>query len=176
VLIASSGLVKLQDREWSSLNPTARDRHRADHIGYIFQQFNLLGWMNVIDNVILGCAFSPDRKARAIASAGGLERAAMNALEAMQLPASRWRSPGATLSVGEQQRVAAARALIGQPSVILADEPTSALDESLRDPFIGALIEAARQAGSALLLVSHDRALEGRFERRLRLGRAAEGQ
>jgi len=169
VLLASYGAVRLLGCDWREIAPATRDRRRADHIGYVFQQFNLLGWMTAIDNVVLGSAFSESRTARALGGWGSLERAAREALERMQLPASRWQTRGAELSVGEQQRVAAARALIGRPDLILADEPTSALDEPLRDAFIEALLAASDEAGCALLLVSHDRALEPCFARCVRL-------
>lgn len=169
VLLASSGSVRVLGVDWRDIAPAARDRRRADHLGYVFQQFNLLGWMTAIDNVMLGCAFSELRSGRAASESGSVERAAREALEAMQLPASRWQARGAELSVGEQQRVAAARALIGRPSLILADEPTSAMDERLRDTFIDALLDAVDKAGCSLLLVSHDRALAPRFARCERL-------
>jgi putative ABC transport system ATP-binding protein len=169
VLLASSGAVRLLGCDWREIAPAARDRRRTDHIGYVFQQFNLLGWMTAVDNVVLGCAFSESRTASAVGDWGSLEQAAREALETMQLPASRWQARGAELSVGEQQRVAAARALIGRPALILADEPTSALDEPLRDAFIEALLAATDGAGCALLLVSHDRALEPCFARCVRL-------
>lgn len=175
VLLASSGSIRLLGCDWREIAPAARDRRRADHIGYVFQQFNLLGWMTAVDNVVLGCAFSESRTARALGDWGSLEEAAREALERMQLPASRWPARGAELSVGEQQRVAAARALIGRPALILADEPTSALDEPLRDAFIDALLAATDEAGCALLLVSHDRALEPCFARVVRLNARSGG-
>jgi len=169
VLLPSSGMVRVLGAEWRAMGALARDRWRADHIGFVFQQFNLLGWLPAIDNVELGCAFSKRRTQRALASASSLAAAAAQWLDAMQLPRSRWHSPGAQLSIGEQQRVAAARALIGAPELVLADEPTSALDERLRDAFIEALLAACQHAGSALLIVSHDRALESRLPRVERL-------
>jgi putative ABC transport system ATP-binding protein len=176
VLLASSGSVRLLGEDWRGIAPAARDRRRAEHIGYVFQQFNLLGWMSAVDNVVLGCAFSNPRFERATEAGGSLEHAAREALDRMQLPASRWLAKGAALSVGEQQRVAAARALIGRPSLILADEPTSAMDETLRDTFIEALLDAATAAGCSLLVVSHDRALAERFARCERLNdRSAQG-
>jgi putative ABC transport system ATP-binding protein len=173
VLLPSSGVVRVLGADWRAMGALARDSWRADHIGFVFQQFNLLGWLPAIDNVELGCAFSTRRARRALASASSLAAAAAQWLEAMQLPRSRWHSPGAQLSIGEQQRVAAARALIGAPDLVLADEPTSALDERLRDAFLDALLAGCRQAGSALLIVSHDRALEARLPRVERLGALA---
>jgi putative ABC transport system ATP-binding protein len=169
ILVAGSGTVQLLGIDWADIPARARDSRRADHIGYVFQQFNLLGWMSAIDNVMLGCTFSRRRATQAIAGHGDLRRAAAAALGLMQLPRSRWDAPGGQLSVGEQQRVAAARALIGSPELILADEPTSALDEALRDRFIHNLLEASALTGSALLVVSHDRALAEHFPSSLHL-------
>ena len=173
VLLPSAGQVCLLGQDWQALSPGRREQWRADHIGYLFQQFNLLGWLPAIDNVELGCAFSARRTQRALASSTSLSAAAAQWLDAMQLPRSRWSCPGAQLSIGEQQRVAAARALIGAPELVLADEPTSALDERLRDAFVESLLISCRQAGSALLLVSHDRALETRMPRVERLAELA---
>jgi putative ABC transport system ATP-binding protein len=169
VLLPSSGVVRVLGAEWQAMKAIARDRWRADHIGFVFQQFNLLAWLPALDNVELGCAFSSRRARRALESAGSLADAAAHWLDAMQLPRSRWHAPGGQLSIGEQQRVAAARALIGAPELVLADEPTSALDERLRDAFLDALLSACEKAGSALLVVSHDRALEARLPRIERL-------
>lgn len=163
ILRAQAGAVRLLGVDWADIPAQGRDSRRADHIGYLFQQFNLLGWMSALDNVMLGCTFSRRRTAQARAHASDLRSAAASALELMQLPSARWSALGAHLSVGEQQRVAAARALIGSPELVLADEPTSALDETLRDRFIQNLLEASALTGSALLVVSHDRALAEHF-------------
>jgi putative ABC transport system ATP-binding protein len=80
-----------------------------------------------------------------------------------------WAGPAAELSVGQQQRVAAARALIGTPELVIADEPTSALDAALRDTFMELLLDACRLGGSTLVFVSHDERLAARFDRRLSL-------
>ena len=144
-------------------HPHHHDRHRADHLGYIFQQFNLLPYLSVIDNVRLPCRFSARRRQRA--GSGAAERL----LERMGMDASLWHRAAGELSVGQQQRVAAARALIGAPEVVLADEPTSALDEDLRDAFMTLLLERCAEAGSALVFVSHDARLATRFARRVDL-------
>lgn len=119
----------------------------------------------MIANVTLPCRFSKARARRA----GDVERAATRLLESMGLETSLWHRRADQLSVGQQQRVAAARALIGQPELILADEPTSALDADRRDRFLALLFARVEEAGSALLFVSHDRDLAARFDRVLDL-------
>ena len=159
VLLPDAGRSELLGQRWAALSAAGRDRHRAAHVGYIFQQFNLLPYLSVLDNVRLPCRFSQVRAGRA-----GPEAAA--ALLARTGLAQRlWTQPAGALSVGQQQRVAAARALIGAPEVVIADEPTSALDEDLREAFMALLLGACAEAGSALLFVSHDRRLAERFQR-----------
>jgi putative ABC transport system ATP-binding protein len=163
VLLAQQGAVELMGRDWASLPPAARDAHRVDHVGYIFQQFNLLPYLGVLDNVLLPCGFSRRRRERATASQGSTRAAAIALLNALELPASLYHRPASDLSVGQQQRVAAARALIGQPDIVIADEPTSALDEDRREAFMRLLMAQCAQAGSALLFVSHDTRLATHF-------------
>lgn len=163
VLAAQTGRVRLLGRDWASMRPAQRDAWRADHVGYLFQQFNLLPYLDVLGNVLLPCRFSARRAARC---AGASPRAeAQRLLEALELPAALWGRSAATLSVGQQQRVAAARALIGRPELVIADEPTSALDERRRDGFMALLGRECAAAGSALLFVSHDARLAAHFER-----------
>jgi len=159
VLLADAGTVSLLGQSWAGLSASARDRHRADHLGYIFQQFNLLPYLSVLDNVRLPLRFSPRRAQRA--GPGAAEAL----LERTGLASSHWTQPASRLSVGQQQRVAAARALIGAPEVVIADEPTSALDEPLREAFMALLLQSCAESGSALLFVSHDTRLAGRFAR-----------
>ena len=179
VLLPQHGRVALAGRDWQDLSRAARDRWRVDHVGIVFQQFNLLPYLSVLDNVLLPCRFSAQRQ-RAAAQQGGSARAqAGHWLAAMGLDEALWaRQPG-QLSVGQQQRVAAARALVGMPALVIADEPTSALDEDRRDAFVDLLLAACAGAGSALLFVSHDRRLAPRFSRQValpELNRAAAGR
>lgn len=169
VLLPREGSVALAGRSWSELPAAARDRHRADHVGYLFQQFNLLPWLPVIDNVLLGCRFSPARSARAAQRSGSPQAQARTLLQRIGLPQSAWNKPASELSVGQQQRVAAARALVGAPEVVIADEPTSALDAALRDGFMEVLLGECRAGGSTLVFVSHDERLAARFDRALAL-------
>lgn len=162
VLLAQSGAVALLGQDWRALRAGRRDRQRADHIGYVFQQFNLVPYLSVLDNVLLPCRFSALRAQRAGAQPAEV---AARLLEALQLDAALWRQPAGQLSVGQQQRVAAARALLGRPEVVIADEPTSALDEDRRDAFMQLLLRECEAAGSALLFVSHDARLAAHFPR-----------
>lgn len=158
VLLATEGQVSLLGQDWRGLGPSARDRRRADHLGIVFQQFNLLPYLSVLDNVRLPLRFSRRRAQAAPA------RSAEALLEQVALPAALWGARADQLSVGQQQRVAAARALIGAPDMVIADEPTSALDEPLRDSFMDLLLGHCRSAGAALLFVSHDPRLAQRFD------------
>jgi len=165
VLVPRQGRVSLQGTDWSSLSGARRDAYRADHVGYIFQQFNLLPYLSATDNVLLPCRFSAKRRARAASEAGSPRAAALSLLERVGLaPALRTRA-AAMLSVGQQQRAAAARALIGHPEIVIADEPTSALDAPLRDAFMDLLLGQCAAAGSTLVFVSHDERLAARFDR-----------
>jgi len=159
------GSLRCLGEELTRLSGPKRDRFRADHLGVIFQQFNLLPWLDVRANVLLPCRFSKRRAQRA----GPAADAAEALLRGMDLESELWTRRADQLSVGQQQRVAAARALIGQPELVLADEPTSALDTDRRDNFLDLLFAQCEEAGSALLFVSHDQQLAERFDRQLDL-------
>jgi putative ABC transport system ATP-binding protein len=165
VLTAAEGQVVLLGRDWTSLSSSGRDRARADHVGYVFQQFNLLPYLSVLDNVVLSCRFSASRSARAGDSAAAVKAGAARLLEQLGLGEEFHDRSAAELSVGQQQRVASARALIGRPELVIADEPTSALDEALRESFMRILLDACTVARSALVFVSHDARLARRFDR-----------
>jgi putative ABC transport system ATP-binding protein len=169
VLLPREGTVSLLGTSWASLSGARRDAFRADHVGYIFQQFNLLPYLSVMDNVLLPCRFSRLRRQRAVTAAGSPRAAAAVLLQHVGLNESTWQRPALQLSVGQQQRVAAARALIGHPELVIADEPTSALDTALRDSFMALLLQQCRDAGSALIFVSHDSRLSTLFDRSLSL-------
>jgi putative ABC transport system ATP-binding protein len=166
VLMAQAGHIRLMGKDWRSLSASRREQTRADHVGYLFQQFNLLPYLSPIDNVLLPCRLSALRAQRC--QGQGLEQA-RQLLQALGIDSALWHQPSGQLSVGQQQRVAAARALIGQPELVIADEPTSALDERRRDEFMELLLNQCERSGSALLFVSHDRRLSVHFERVLDL-------
>ncbi len=169
VLTADEGSVRLLGHDWRALSPVRRDRLRADHVGYVFQQFNLLPYLSVLDNVLLPCRFSTRRTARSTQSGVAATQTALRLLERLGLDAALCERSAAELSVGQQQRVAAARALVGRPELVIADEPTSALDEALRESFMRLLLGACTEAGSALLFVSHDARLASQFDRQVDL-------
>ncbi|QXI39023.1 ABC transporter ATP-binding protein [Pseudomonas xantholysinigenes] len=164
------GSIHLLGQDLASLGQGARDRFRVDHTGYIFQQFNLLPFLSVRENVELPCRFSKSRATRAGQRHGSIDRAAAQLLAHLGLddPALLARRAD-SLSIGQQQRVAAARALIGQPELVIADEPTSALDADNREAFIRLLFDECRAAGASLLFVSHDQSLAPLFDRHLSL-------
>ena len=169
VLMPERGRLRLLDAELAQLGSADRDRFRADHVGFIFQQFNLIPYLSVIDNVLLPCRFSAKRRARARAEGHGPRAEAERLLSHLDLEPSLYGRTATRLSVGQQQRVAAARALIGRPEIIIADEPTSALDAERQEAFLDLLSRECVQAGSTLLFVSHDRRLAAGFSREMDL-------
>lgn len=165
VVQPARGDVRLLGQPLAALGTAARDAFRAAHTGFIFQQFNLIPYLSVLDNVLLPCRFSQRRAERA----GDQLQEARRLLSALDIAAELWTRPANRLSVGQQQRVAAARALLGKPEIIIADEPTSALDAGRQAAFLDLLLAEARAAGSSVLFVSHDLALADHFERTLEL-------
>jgi len=161
LIVPSAGLVQVLGTDLAGLTGGQRDRFRADHMGVIFQQFNLVPYLNPLDNVLLPCRLSPKRRSRALPTPA---EEATFLLGALGIPGDHWRRPVTRLSVGQQQRVAAARSLIGTPELILADEPTSALDTDNRDRFIELLLQLAAKQRSSVVFVSHDQSLAERFD------------
>lgn len=166
VLRARAGTVRVLGTELGSLSNRRRDALRAAHVGYIFQMFNLIPYLSVQENIVLPCRLSVERRARL--GAVSPDRAAHALAEALQI-GGLLNERVTRLSVGQQQRVAAARALIGSPELIVADEPTSALDSDRREQFLGLLFERCAAAGATLVFVSHDRQLEHMFDRAVSL-------
>ena len=159
------GQVLIAGTDMGALRAGARDRFRAARIGVIFQQFNLLPYASVADNILLPLRFAPERRARAADAIAEARRLCM----AIGLPDNLLYMPAGRLSVGQQQRVAVVRALIGAPPLIVADEPTSALDAATQDAFLQLLFDQVADAGSSLLMVSHDERLGAHFDRVVRL-------
>ncbi|MCR9128758.1 MAG: ABC transporter ATP-binding protein [Alphaproteobacteria bacterium] len=169
ILSPQAGRIEVLGEDLTTMGAAKRDAFRAARLGVIFQMFNLLPYLPVGRNITLPCRFSPER-ARNAADAGGADAEARRLLDRLGLdPAEFWLKRSSALSVGQQQRVAAARALIGRPGLILADEPTSALDADSRDAFIDLLKEECAASGAALIFVSHDSSLADHFDRALDL-------
>ena len=164
-ILPDAGRVVVTGTDLSTLSAAGRDRFRGDHVGVIFQQFNLLPFGTVADNILLPLRFAPDRRARA----GDPRSTAAGLCEALRLPLSPLLAKAATLSVGQQQRVAVARALIGQPPLVIADEPTSSLDAVSQAAFLDLLFDQVARNGTSLLMVSHDPRLGDRFDRVIRM-------
>ena len=159
-VLADVGAIQVAGTDLSGLTGGQRDRYRAEQIGMIFQQFNLLPFGSVVDNILLPLRFAPERRGRV--ESGRDE--ARDLCTALGLP-DILNTKAATLSVGQQQRVAVARAMIGRPPIIIADEPTSALDATSQSAFLDLLFDQVRAHGTTLLMVSHDPRLGDRFDR-----------
>jgi putative ABC transport system ATP-binding protein len=169
ILTPQAGRIEILGTDIAGMSAAARDAYRAEHFGIIFQMFNLLPYGTVIDNVLLPLSFAPGRRRR-VSAKGAAEQEAARLLSRLGLAANLVRGPlAARLSVGQQQRVAAARALIGAPELIVADEPTSALDRDRQLAFLDLLFSETSEAGATLIMVSHDESLAPRFDRVMRL-------
>ena len=153
ILSPDSGHIELAGCDMAVLGVSARDRHRADNIGYIFQTFNLLQGYTCLENVLLGMSFGPGKdraRARELLTRVGLE--------------DRLDYRPSQLSVGQQQRVAVARALANQPQLVLADEPTGNLDPRNGREALKLIREICGETDAALLLVSHDQEVLNQFD------------
>jgi putative ABC transport system ATP-binding protein len=167
VLAPTTGRVQVLGSDLGAMGSAGRDRFRAAHIGYVFQMFNLIPYLSVRENITLPVRLSGLRRARL--GAANPDQEAMRLAAGLEID-SLLEAPTAALSVGQQQRVAVARALMGAPELIVCDEPTSALDADRRDRFLELLFASVQQAGSTLVFVSHDLALAERFGRTVALG------
>lgn len=155
ITTADSGKVTIAGTEIASMPEVVRDRFRAERIGFVFQTFNLLPAFSALENVLLGMSFSRKKASRERAK----ELLALVGLE------HRLQHRPKQMSVGEQQRVAVARALANQPKLLLADEPTANVDVSNQETILKLLREACTQHEIAMLLVTHSREVASQFER-----------
>lgn len=165
ILTASRGTMSVLGRDLTAMRPSDRDRFRGLHIGYVFQMFNLLPYLNVLDNILLPLKLNPVR---------GKEIRGEFHDEAVRLAAmlgirNLLEQNVTSLSVGQQQRVATARAMIGNPEILICDEPTSALDEQHRDRFLNLMLNMTTDHNTTVLFVSHDRNLASHFDRKISL-------
>ncbi len=166
IVTPDAGKVRVLDNDLTTLDAAARDRFRVEHFGIIFQMFNLLPYLSVIDNVLLPLSFSTQRRQRAVDGSLSASDEAGRLLHRLGLdPKALATQSAARLSVGQQQRVAAARALIGRPEILIADEPTSALDRKHQRHFLELLFGEAETVGTTVVMVSHDETLAPEFDR-----------
>jgi len=176
IVTPGAGKLNVLGTDIAGLSSAARDHFRAEHFGIIFQMFNLLPYGSILDNVLLPLSFAKKRRARA-SQRGPIEDEARRLLLSLGLdPAELDGLSAAALSVGQQQRVAAARALIGAPELVVADEPTSALDRDRQLAFLDLLFADVEAAGASLIMVSHEEELGTRFDRVLRLEDIAQSE
>ena len=151
----TSGRVVLDGVELSKYSESARDRIRADKIGYVFQTFNLLPGFNALENVVLGMTFARGKRDTA---------RARKLLERVGLSHRISHHPS-KMSVGEQQRVAVARALANRPKLLLADEPTANVDPQNQQQIVDLIRKTCQEENIALILVTHSREVSDQFER-----------
>lgn len=156
ILLATQGTIEILGQNLGTLSAHQRDRFRAAHIGIVFQQFNLIPYLSVLDNIRLAAHFGrkkqidPDITAKQLFAALGLDNTLIT-------------KKASDLSVGQQQRVAIARALVNAPEILIVDEPTSALDSETRDAFMDFLLEISKTQENTLIFVSHDTTLTHHF-------------
>ena len=157
ILKPDKGTIILDGQEVSRLNEGARDRLRAESIGYVFQSFHLLQGFTCLENVLLAMSFS--RQAKKPWAKELLERVGLT---------QRMHYYPRQLSIGQQQRVAVARALANRPKLVLADEPTGNLDPKNGQKALSLLKELCQENGSSLLLVSHEEKVIESFENQIK--------
>lgn len=159
MLPAKDGKISVLSQRLEQMNNRQRDQFRASHIGYVFQQFNLIPYLNAIENIQLAKHFSKNN------STSHLDDEIESLLSTLNIAPAEWQQPTAKLSIGQQQRVAIARALINKPELLIADEPTSSLDAHNRNNFMSVLMSLLEEHKITLLFVSHDMSLAQYFNR-----------
>ena len=170
ILSPQKGMTQILGENIENMSDSERDRFRANHMGIIFQQFNLVPYLSAIDNVLLPLHFSPTRRQASGKILSKTNAEAKRLLDALGINSKTLGiQKAATLSIGQQQRVAAARAFIGSPELIIADEPTSSLDEKNQTEFLEQLFKQKYATGTSLLMVSHNKNISKRFDRLIEL-------
>ena len=158
LLTCTNGKVSVLNQRLDLMPTRQRDRFRADNIGCVFQRFNLIPYLNSIDNIGLASTFSANGHRQ-------WRDEATTLLSGLMVDRDDWAKPTSELSMGQQQRVAIARALINSPDLLIADEPTSSLDSEKRDNFLALLMKLISKRDMTLIFVSHDMALAEHFTR-----------
>ena len=153
------GNIDILGENISNTSSSIKDRIRGDHFGIVFQTFNLLPYVSVKNNILLGKAYSNIKQSKSNNDEIKelMDKLSLNYKDLINRKAYE-------LSIGQQQRVAVARALIGKPEIILADEPTSALDKSNQNEFINLLFKSLDDNEQGLIMVSHDHKLSNKFK------------
>jgi len=169
VIVPQQGSIEILGNDITSLKAADRDEFRANHMGYIFQQFNLVPYLSVLENVTLPCRFSSKRYKQATQKTSHPNDEASRLLDQLGLSGKYKNKAVTELSVGQQQRVAAARAVIGSPEIIIADEPTSSLDANAQESFIDLLFKECETQKTSLVFVSHDERFAKLFDRTIEI-------
>ena len=158
-LIKTTGSLTVLGQSLTEMSTNQRDEFRAQNIGFVFQQFNLISYLNAIDNIKLAGSFGHRHRGDTI------DQEIKSLLANLNIARAEWGEPANNLSIGQQQRIAIARALINKPQLLIADEPTSSLDHVNRDAFMTLLMNIVDEHKMTLLLVSHDMSLSNHFNR-----------
>ena len=159
LLTPSDGQLTVLGQRLDKMSNHQRDQFRAENIGYVFQEFNLIPYLSAFDNILLASRFSKKMKSKS------LQRDIKHLLLPLNISETQWYKPTRNLSRGQQQRVSIARALINKPQLLIADEPTSSLDTANRDAFMSLLMDIVTEHKMTLLFVSHDLSLAHYFNR-----------
>jgi len=160
VIEPQQGSIEILGTDITKLSASQKDSFRGDNMGIIFQQLNLLPYLSVEENISLALNFSKQKSS----NIKDIKKEIDYLLDSLQLSHAMKDKKAMNLSVGEQQRVAVARALIGKPKIIIADEPTSALDNDVKEKFMELLFKQVDTQNSTLVFVSHDKGLSPYFK------------
>ncbi len=166
VLRPTSGQLDVLGQRFTDMSARAIDHFRARHMGVIFQQFNLIPYLSVRENVMLAEYFAGNPHS---------DHELNDIFEGLKLSTKLLSERADSLSIGQQQRIAIARALVNAPKLIIADEPTSALDEGTTSEFMSLLIACCEAQNSALLFVSHDSRLAYHFDNQISMTQLQQG-